>query len=372
MSNFDITKLRGNNSFAASLQKRKALGLIDSDSEDESPKRKPKRTKPVQPSTTVIEENIVKEPIQPLHTNNHVPNGFENKLSETNQYIAAAEALIAQPLFRQTQTKQTKQTAAYISPEVKETKNIPLFELSDDDDDVAVPGAELEDLDPELEAYLRESADSNQSQPLKVTMRLQYTHNFTDISGRAMEMIQTLMKPVKVIIMNNEQFHKVLDSYCNKKSLKKSDVVLTYKDDLVFLSGTPAGLGMNDIEIHNMNVYPIQSYNAMLAEKERLKLERLKKYNSTDQFEMEEPLPPTEENNNNDVEKIMLKLRGKDNKDIILRIRPTATLALLLQYYKQFAQVTGDFNLSFEGERMDLNQTIEQADLEDEDLIEVV
>lgn len=150
MSNFDITKLRGNNSFAASLQKRqfylsftyipiliiknkklffigKALGLIDSDSEDESPKRKPKRTKPVQPSTTVIEGNIVKEPIQPLHTNNHVPNGFENKLSETNQYIAAAEALIAQPLFRQTQTKQTKQTAAYISPEVKETKNIPLL-----------------------------------------------------------------------------------------------------------------------------------------------------------------------------------------------------------------------------------------------------
>lgn len=78
-------------------------------------------------------------------------------------------------------------------------------ELSDEDeedDDVIVPGAELEDLDPELEAYLKESADSNQSQPLKVTLRLQYTHNFTDVSGRAMEMIKTLMKPVKVIIMD--------------------------------------------------------------------------------------------------------------------------------------------------------------------------
>ncbi|KAG2235038.1 hypothetical protein INT48_008961 [Thamnidium elegans] len=366
MSNFDITKLRGKDSFAASLQKRKALGLIDSDSEDENPKRKPKRTKPVQPSKTVIEDDIVKEPIPPpSHTNINIPNEFETKLSETNEYIAAAEALIAQSNFRQTQSKPT---AAPISPEIKETKNISLIELSDeDDDDVVVPGAELEDLDPELEAYLKESADSNQSQPLKVTMRLQYTHNFTNISGRAMEMIQTLMKPVK-----NEQFHKVLESYCNKKGLKKSDVVLTYKDDVVFLSGTPAGLGMNDIEIHNMNVYPIQCYNAMLAEKEKIKLERLKKYNSTDQFEMEESLPPIEENNNNDVEKIMLKLRGKDNKDITLRIRPTATLASLLQYYKQFAQVTGDFNLSFEGELMDLNQTIEQTDLEDEDLIEVV
>lgn len=78
-------------------------------------------------------------------------------------------------------------------------------ELSDedeDDDDVIVPGAELEDLDPELEAYLKESADSNQRQPLKVKIKLQYTHNFTNVSGRAMEMIKTLMKPVQVVIMD--------------------------------------------------------------------------------------------------------------------------------------------------------------------------
>lgn len=70
----------------------------------------------------------------------------------------------------------------------------------------------------------------------------------------------------------------------------------------------------------------------MLAEKERLKLERLNKYNSTDQFEMEEPLPPIEESNKNDVEKIMLKLRGKDNKEITLRIRP---VRLPKKYYTQ-------------------------------------
>lgn len=37
-----------------------------------------------------------------------------------------------------------------------------------------------------------------------------------------------------------------------KKKLKSSDVVLTYNGDQIFLSGTPAGLGMNDIQIYNM------------------------------------------------------------------------------------------------------------------------
>lgn len=50
----------------------------------------------------------------------------------------------------------------------------------------------------------------------------------------------------------------------------------------------------------------------------------------------------------------------------------TATLSSLVNSYKQHAGVTGSVNLSFEGEILDLNQTIEQTDLEDEDLIEVV
>lgn len=44
-----------------------------------------------------------------------------------------------------------------------------------------------------------------------------------------------------------------MESYCFKKGLKKADVVLTYNDDVVFLSGTPAGLGMTDIGVYNMS-----------------------------------------------------------------------------------------------------------------------
>lgn len=57
-------------------------------------------------------------------------------------------------------------------------------------------------MDPELEAFLKEAGEHNHRKPLKVTMRLQYLHNFTDLSAQAMEMIQILMKPVKVIIMD--------------------------------------------------------------------------------------------------------------------------------------------------------------------------
>lgn len=50
----------------------------------------------------------------------------------------------------------------------------------------------------------------------------------------------------------------------------------------------------------------------------------------------------------------------------------TSTLSSILNSYKQHAGVTGKVNLSFEGEILDLNQTIEETDIEDEDLIEVV
>jgi hypothetical protein len=39
--------------------------------------------------------------------------------------------------------------------------------------------------------------------------------------------------------------------------------------------------------------------------------------------------------------------------------------------YKERSGSTGNIALSFEGEKLDLNQTVEDIDLEDEDLVEV-
>lgn len=69
-------------------------------------------------------------------------------------------------------------------------------------DEIAIPGAEIEDLDPELAALLNETTSSNSIQPLKVTVRLHYVHNFETVSDRAKEVLQGLVKPVKVILMD--------------------------------------------------------------------------------------------------------------------------------------------------------------------------
>lgn len=64
----------------------------------------------------------------------------------------------------------------------------------------------------------------------------------------------------------------------------------------------------------------------MLEQKQQQKLERLKRYTTKEEKEGEEEVvpaaPPVEEV---ETEKIILKLRGKDKKDIILRVRPVST-----------------------------------------------
>lgn len=64
----------------------------------------------------------------------------------------------------------------------------------------------------------------------------------------------------------------------------------------------------------------------MLEQKQQQKLERLKRYTTKEEKEEEEEVvpaaPPVEEV---ETEKIILKLRGKDKKDIILRVRPVST-----------------------------------------------
>ncbi|KAI7882302.1 ubiquitin-2 like Rad60 SUMO-like-domain-containing protein [Mucor mucedo] len=371
MSDFDIASLKNASTFAASLQKRKAMGLMDSDSEDEAPKKK--TTKPTQRKSSPVRNMAPTKEAESQENNDQ--DIINNNISTTAEYIAAAEALMAQPIRKASREQPKKKpTATKHSSQVGD-----LIELSDEEEkeeEIAMPGTDIEDLDPELAALMNESTSTSSTQPLKVTVRLHYVHSFEVTTERAQEILKTLMKPVKVILMDNEQFRKVLDSYCAKKNLKSSDVVLTYNDDQIFLSGTPAGLGMDDIQIYNMHVYSTQSYNAMLEKKKQQKLERMNRYAAKqaeeEDYEEEDIVPSAPPVEESESEKILLKLRGKDKKDITLRVRPTATLSSLLNSYKQHAGVTGNVNLSFEGEVLDLDLTIEDTELEDEDLIEVV
>lgn len=70
------------------------------------------------------------------------------------------------------------------------------------EEEIAIAETDIDDLDPELAALLKESSSSDSTQPLKVTVRLHYVHNLEVASDRAKEILQHLMKPVKVILMD--------------------------------------------------------------------------------------------------------------------------------------------------------------------------
>lgn len=65
-----------------------------------------------------------------------------------------------------------------------------------------MPGTDIEGLDPELAALLNESTSDSLTQPLKVTVRLQYVHTFESGTDQTQGTLNGLLKPVKVILMD--------------------------------------------------------------------------------------------------------------------------------------------------------------------------
>lgn len=60
----------------------------------------------------------------------------------------------------------------------------------------------IENLDPELEALLKTSAPKTEHSPEKITVRLQYEHNYSTLSERTRTIAERLGKPMKLIIMD--------------------------------------------------------------------------------------------------------------------------------------------------------------------------
>jgi hypothetical protein len=143
--------------------------------------------------------------------------------------------------------------------------------LSDEEDDPIPPvDTAIEDLDPDLAALLSSPSSLTQErQAQKIQLKIQYVHNLASISDKTKLVLDALMKPIRIFVMDvsyfvdsdyllihcyiqNNQFHLVLDTFCKHKKLRKADVVLTFNDDVVFLSSTPAGMNMSPVGTNNM------------------------------------------------------------------------------------------------------------------------
>lgn len=64
-----------------------------------------------------------------------------------------------------------------------------------------IPDTDIEDLDPDLAAFLKESNETA-IEPQKITIKLQYVVPKQSVSDAYKVIIEKLSKPMKVIVMN--------------------------------------------------------------------------------------------------------------------------------------------------------------------------
>lgn len=86
----------------------KAMGLMDSDSEDEAPKKK--TTKPTQRKSSPVRNMAPTKEAESQENNDQ--DIINNNISTTAEYIAAAEALMAQPIRKASREQPKKKPTA--------------------------------------------------------------------------------------------------------------------------------------------------------------------------------------------------------------------------------------------------------------------
>ncbi|KAI8099663.1 ubiquitin-2 like Rad60 SUMO-like-domain-containing protein [Halteromyces radiatus] len=412
MCDFDITSFRdksstsntqnpnqGESTYTAFLEKRKLLGLDDSDSdsdsdEDSTSKKQKKKLQPQQqdepskPTTSTIDTD-------------------KNKINDTVDIID--------------NDKQPDQIASTLHSQVKtELVNKTSIDLCNDSTDSSVPieitdapitpkrrtpalelsiSMDIEDLDPELaeltaeERHTPATTDSigTDTEPQKVQIKVTYVSLLETVDPVLQNVINILSKPVKVIMMDNHRFDTLLGEYCKKKRLMMKDMILVYENVPVVLRATPSSLSMSTLSVNKMEVYKRDEFERKMKLEQEIKAARLSQL-AEEGLEMDDDYHEDYNNNNNnnnsdhmnnndtsipqDSDYLHIKLRGKDKKDVGLRVKPTTTVESMV---KQYIRLMGldmtllpKIQLSFEGETLAPSTRIEDTELEDEDMLSVM
>ncbi|KAI7904797.1 uncharacterized protein BX663DRAFT_503564 [Cokeromyces recurvatus] len=314
-------------------------------------------------------------------------NPFLSQTSELEYLEVISEPSFTQSLLKNNHDRASPLASTSKKVTTKIDKNIPVIDLSDDEnnEEFNIPDADIDDLDPDLAAIMSNNSTLSssspavdESQPQKIYLKIQYeVPNLDTLSELAKSEVLKRLKPVKMLILDNLQFGKVLDSFCKHRNLIKTDMVLVYNGERVYPSATPAGIGMSVTKTNSMFVYPMSSYAYLLEKRQQEKEEKMKQLaiqKEDDIFDLAkfESFNENKANDDNNENKLVLTLRGNDNDVRSFRARPTTRLQTIILDYKQLKGITADIKLSFEGEILDPNLTIEETELEDEDLIEVI
>ncbi|KAI9256518.1 ubiquitin-2 like Rad60 SUMO-like-domain-containing protein [Phascolomyces articulosus] len=254
---------------------------------------------------------------------------------------------------------------------------------------------ELTDLDPDL---IRLAAAASSTQPRssaldgnslynsmddirsstgleKVCIKVEYVPLIKTDNEQLLKGMKFLSEPIKVILMENDPFDKLLQYFCSKKLLKKDDVILVYEGIPVMLRATPQSLNMiTGVKTKNlMKAYKKDDYEKQEEEKQEMLRRRLEETPFDDNFIQSLEQTPAEPSNTESLMRI--KLRSRNNEDTNMRVKQTTSLRTIVKTYVDLNKL-GDgavnkIRLSFDGEDLSLDDTIGDTELEDEDVVEV-
>ncbi|KAI9313757.1 ubiquitin-2 like Rad60 SUMO-like-domain-containing protein [Dichotomocladium elegans] len=249
---------------------------------------------------------------------------------------------------------------------------------------------ELEDLDPDLAViqpnpvppspYLQSTSVGEElspapSAPQKVLIKVIYNTPQSSDDPAAKQFIEALRKPMVICVNDIDPFEKLLTHYARHKRLTKDRLQLVYKDIPVVLRATPASLGMIPGKFKNeLHVYVKDDYQRRYREELEKKKEMEEMFDKPLEQSYREESEGLQEQSE-DQERLFLKLRGKDNEDVVVRVKKTTTLRNVLKQYCVAKMLPDDMfdkiNLSFEGENLPLDECVGDTDLEDQDMVTV-
>ncbi|ORZ25830.1 ubiquitin-2 like Rad60 SUMO-like-domain-containing protein [Absidia repens] len=249
---------------------------------------------------------------------------------------------------------------------------------------------DIEDLDPELANLFTQEIESTgdtprpEIVPQKVQIKVSYVSLMETIDANVQSIIDALAKPVKIIMLNNSPFDTLMEQYCRKKRLAMQEMVLVYDNVPVVLRATPSSLSMSTTSTNKMEVYKRSDFEKKMEMEKEIRAARLSHYNdstSGDEYDQDENEEAYNNNSNEQADLseedfLHIKLRGKDNKDIGLRVKPTTQIESIVKQYIRIMELDmallNKIQLSFEGETLTPSMTIADTDLEDEDMVSVI
>ncbi|KAG2187812.1 hypothetical protein INT44_005502 [Umbelopsis vinacea] len=396
MSDFDITTFRSKSkktgkktlrrnpssvatSFTKYLEKRKELGLDDSDEDAEEVDVKRKSQKFSETS----------HPSEPEPTEKTQSSGETARSAEGPTVVMAAASIETEKnafiiLDSDDDDQPAKAPPAAVKSPVETAHETSMVEKPKEIESQKEPSSlslldDFDDLDPDLASSLMESPPDRSLQEtsihqlpankiaLKFQMRL-----YPVIETPLAPDLQVLIKVLKVYVLDRDTLEQAFNAFVRHKKLEGSNLVFIYNNAKVWPIATPVNLGMQVEDVNNIGMYRSldgkQYRQAELESEKQSRQERLAQMRpeeelSDDEIEIQggSTQPPEEDNG------LFLKIRVCPSHSDPIQ---TTTIGALLKHYRSLNNL-GDIpvKLMWDDDVLAESQQVQDTDLEDEDMI---